>query len=331
VVTGDRILVLSEPGSLVCLSRGSGKVLWKAEVGADLPEEVKGRIRELPGQKERSRATPVTDGKTVFVALGTGVVAAYTIEGKRSWVVYVDPAPLSYGPSASPVLAGTMLLVDSTRLLALDVETGKTLWKAAGAEPHYGTPVLLTLEGTPLAVTPKGAVVRLSDGSVLARDLAAGLGGDQAPTPVVAGDTVYFAYHRCTAVKLGFKDGNIKAVKLWEEELPGDIIASPVVRDGLLFVVTSGSGDYRVLDITSGKSLLEKELDLGPSFFPSLALAGSLLYLGNDKGDMLVLEPSREFKTVGRNELPEGSGASPVFDGPNVFLRGGETLYCVGP
>jgi len=331
VIAGERVLVLSEPGTLYCLGRAKGDLLWKTELAAGLPDEVKGRLLERPNLKEKARATPVTDGKRAWVALGNGLVACHSLAGDRLWAVYVDPPPLSYGPSASPVLAGKVLLVDSTRLLGLEAETGKLLWKAAAAEPHYGTPALLTLDGVLLAVTAKGAVVRVSDGVVLARDVAEGLGGDQSPTPVLDGDTVFFAYRRCTAVKLSFKEGKLRAGKLWEQELPGDVISSPVLKDGMLFVLAQGGGDYRVLDAKTGAALLEKEIDLEPAFYPSFALAGKLLYVGNDKGDMRVLEPSREFKVVGRGELPEGSGASPVFEGTNAFLRGGEVLYCVGP
>ncbi len=332
VIAGDRVLLLAEPGTLWCLDRAKGNVIWKAAVGDDLPEELKSKVRGLPpGLKERARATPVTDGEHVWVSLTTGVVACYTMKGARAWAIYVDPAPLSYGPSASLVLSGGMLLVDSTRLQAHEASTGKPLWKAAAAEPHYGTPALLTLGGTPMAVTAKGAVVRLSDGAVLARDVAEGLGGDQSPTPLVDGDAAYFAYHRCTAVRLSLKEGKVRAEKLWEQELPADVISSPVLKDGMLFVMSSGTTDFRVLDSKTGKALVEKEMDLGPNFYPSLALAGGFLFLGNDKGDMVVLEPGRAYKELRRNELPNGSGASPVFHGPHALLRGGEYLYCVGP
>ena len=332
VIAGDTVLVLAEPGVLWCLGREKGNVIWSAAVGGDLPDVVKKYVRDLPGLKEKARATPVTDGRFVYVSLTNGVVACYTLQkGSRPWVMYVDPAPLSYGPGASPVLAGKILLVDSTRLQGHEAESGKPLWRAVSAEPHYGTQALLTLDGTLLAVTAKGSVVRVSDGAILARDIAEGLGGDQAPTPVFDGDVVFFAYRRCTAVKLSMKEGKVASLKLWEQELPGEVIASPVVKDGMLFVIPQATASYRVLDAKTGATLLEKDLKLEPNFYPSLSLAGKYLFLGNTRGDTLVLEPSREFKRVRQNEMPDGSGASPIFHGPNAFLRDGEFLYCVGP
>ena len=48
------------------------------------------------------------------------------------------------------------------------------------------------------------------------------------------------------------------------------------------------------------------------NIYPSLALAGEHLLLGNDAGDMLVLKPGREYRQVSESYLDEGSGACPV-------------------
>ncbi len=323
VISGDRVLVTSEPGLIRCLGRTDGKLLWTVDFQADGLGPT--------GTKERARPTPVTDGKDVYASFCNGVVACCSLEGKRKWLTTVQPPRLSYGPSASPVLVGDKLLVDSTRLTALDAATGKEVWKAAEGESHYGTPAVLSLGGTLLAVSAKGTVIRISDGAVLGKDIAPGLGGDQAPTPVSQDGVVYFAYRRCSAVRLAFADGRIRPEKLWEKDLPGDVISSPILWDGMLFVATSGPPTYCVLNAATGEVLLQKDLDLDPNLYPSLALAGKHLFLGNDKGDMLVLEPGRAYKEIRHNDLPDGSGASPAFAGPHLFLRGGELLYCIGP
>jgi hypothetical protein len=112
--------------------------------------------------------------------------------------------------------------------------------------------------------------------------------------------------------------------------LPGDVVASPILHDGLLFVVPSDVPEYCVLDQRTGEIVLKKDLEVATSFTPSLALAGGHLFLSNDKGETLILEPSRKFTKLRHNELPEGSCASPVFSGSSIFLRGGEGLYRIG-
>jgi hypothetical protein len=47
-------------------------------------------------------------------------------------------------------------------------------------------------------------------------------------------------------------------------------------------------------------------------------------------GDVVVLEATREAKVVAKNRIQEGSGASPVFSGRDLFLRDGERLLCIG-
>jgi outer membrane protein assembly factor BamB len=321
VVSGDRVIVTADPGKVWCLQRSDGKVLWSADLTGG---------PEIRGTKERARPTPVADGRSVFVALSNGVVASYSLEGKLLWRSAVEPAALTYGPSSSPILAGGKLLIDAARLTALDAASGQEIWKAAEGEAHYGSPAIASIGGTLMAVTAKGTVVRVSDGAVLAKAVAAGLGGDQSPTPLVEGPVVYFAYKKCSAVKLSLDGGKLTAETLWEQDLPGDIIASPILTEGMLFVVPSGSPDYRVLNAATGAVLLEKSLEIDPNIYPSLALAGKHLFLGNEKGTMLVLEPGVLYKEIRRNELPDGSGASPVFSGSHLFLRGGEILYCVG-
>src|SRR5262249_54475102 len=154
----------------------------------------------------------------------------YSLDGARRWVTRVPTPVLAYGPSASPVLIGDKLLVDSTQLTALEASTGKELWKADWSDPHYGTPAILSLGCTPVAVTAKGAVIRVSDGAVLARNIVSGAGGDQSPSPIVKDDVVYFTYRLCSAVKLSMSGGEVRAEKLWERELPGDVISSPVLE-----------------------------------------------------------------------------------------------------
>jgi outer membrane protein assembly factor BamB len=142
---------------------------------------------------------------------------------------------------------------------------------------------------------------------------------------------VYFAYKRCSALTLGLKDGKIVAEKLWEQELPGDVISSPLLAGGILFVATAGPVELLALNARTGEVLLEKELDLATNLYPSLALAGGRLYLSNDQGETLVLEPGHVYKELRHNRMLQGSGASPAFAGPHLFLRCGETLTCIGP
>ena len=91
-----------------------------------------------------------------------------------------------------------------------------------------------------------------------------------------------------------------------------------------------------VIDAASGKTILAKTLALppagrtdGPNVYPSLCLAGKRLFLGNDAGETVLLEPDDRGTVAETNSLPHGSGGTPTFSGTRMYVRGGATLYCI--
>ena len=128
----------------------------------------------------------------------------------------------------------------------------------------------------------------------------------------------------------------MEAKRLWAGEIEGETFSSPVLLDARLHTI-NGKGVYRVLDAGTGRVLLEKqtELDLigdtSANLYPSVTLAGKYLFIANDGGVTLLLEPGVEYKEVRRNRLDSGAGSSPVFWGKHLFLRGERRLFCIGP
>jgi outer membrane protein assembly factor BamB len=341
VVSGDRVFVTVEPENLLCIEKMTGKTLWTKESGyAALPAGTKVPEKKPPTSPGcgYSTPTPVTDGKLVYASHGTGIVAAYDFEGKPQWIKVIDQPPESpYGRSASPVLAGGKLLVSIGGLSALDPKTGDILWQTLAARPQFGTPIVVKVGDTDVIFTPGGDAVRLSDGKVLARKLATA----KYASPVAADGVVYYAGPPAIALKLPAKaDEPFKPEKLWEnEDLEGEYFASPILHGGLLYCA-GNSGVLAALDARTGKVAWQKEIEIGSqsgkpgveaaNVYPSLALAGKYLLLGNDIGQTLILEPGKEYKEVARGLLGKGSAACPAPDGNLLFLRGALKLYCIG-
>ena len=66
-------------------------------------------------------------------------------------------------------------------------------------------------------------------------------------------------------------------------------------------------------------------------FYPSITFAGKNLYVGGDKGTILVVEPnSSEYKELGRINVGQQFRASPIFDGKRIYIRGYRSLLCFG-
>jgi outer membrane protein assembly factor BamB len=341
VVAGGRVLLTVEPDRLVAVDRQSGQVQWTSDHSpASLPADLK-----VPEQRPRTApgcgySTPsaVTDGQAVYVSFGTAVVACYDLAGSRRWIRYLDlPLVTEYGRSASPVLADGKLLVSVGGLVAFDAQTGETRWQNLKARPTYGTPAVARIGDQPVAITPAGDVVRLGDGVLLAR----GLAKTTYTSPVVHAGVVYFADSPAVAVRLPDQAGDtVVCQRLWEnDDLEGEFFASPVYHDGRLYCV-SNEGTLYVLDTVTGKLIFQHELDIRSAsgkagsepanLYPSVTLAGAQLLVGNDVGEALILAPGGEYRELGRNFLERGSGASPVPDGDRLFVRGGDTLYCLG-
>jgi outer membrane protein assembly factor BamB len=356
VVCGDKVFVTSEKSTITCLNRADGKEVWKKAIDADFApgnfkDKLKSNIENAPSAG-LATPTPVCDGEAVYAVFGTGAICCFELNGVRRWFDFIDPVGLNYGQSASPVLADGKLIVYLDGLSALDSKTGKILWEQKEIEKAYGTPAVMTLGQTKVVVTPTGAVVRLSDGKVLAKDIAENLGGDEfSISPIVQDDIAYYIDRSASAVKLELQGDTVKPKLLWNVDLEESAFGSPCLYNGLIFACGK-TAHYSVLDAATGKRVMidpkEKKvaedfiLELAPAggqaqemananVYPSVAIAGKNIYVSNDQGQTFVLEAGKDYKEVKRNQLPEGSGGCLFFDGPELFIRGGDYLYCVGP
>jgi outer membrane protein assembly factor BamB len=334
VVTDKLVLVTSEPDLLLCLDRAAGKELWRAKVTpADL-SDAQARAAALEYKAKdtgMAAATPVTDGKSVYVVFANGIVRALDLGGKAKWTAFIDAKQnTAYGRSASPILTAGRLVVHMTNLYAFDPATGKQLWENTEARCAYGTPLGLRLGGADLVVTPAGDVFRADDG----KNVNSQIGNSSNSSPVTQDGMIYFGEKDVRAIRLGaeFKDESV-----WNSEIAGEVFGSPLLHDGLMFTAT-GKGELFAFD-TRKKGAAEPVIDARALFgepgaepvaYSSLTLAGKFLFLASNQGEVVVLEATREAKPVGKNRLKDGSGSAPVFSGKDMFLRDGDSLYCIG-
>jgi outer membrane protein assembly factor BamB len=356
IVVGGKVFVTAEKSSLVCLDRATGKQLWsKTLTEADAPAELKAKVKEgLDGQAQAGMATPTptSDGEGVYVVFGSGVIARFDLNGERKWFRHIEPVGLGYGQSSSPLLADGKLVVYLDGMAALDTQTGKTVWENKEIDKAYGSPVLMTLGNTKVVITPMGMVVGLADGKILAKEIAPDLGGDEfSISPIVHDDVVYYINRSSTAAKLTLQGTTVTAKTLWSSDLEESAFGSPAFYNGLIYFCGK-TAHYVVLDAKDGKHVMVNPkdgkvaddfvLEMAPAggqaqemananVYPSVTVAGKNVFLSNDQGQTFVLEATKEYKEVHRNQLPEGSGACLTFDGPDLFIRGGDFLYCVGP
>ena len=121
--------------------------------------------------------------------------------------------------------------------------------------------------------------------------------------------------------------GNVTNTKIvWRTNKGVAYVPSPIVA-GDYFLIVSDSGVAHCFEAASGKLLWQERLG---EHHASLVSAAGLVYFLNDEGVMNVVRPGPVFERVARNELHEKTFASPAVSQGRIFLRGDNTLFCVG-
>jgi len=277
-----------------------------------------------------SAATPVTDGKNIWVVYGNGLTACYDLDGNRQWLRLIEHSNASFAHSGSPVLAGGNLIVHYTDLVGLDPKTGAESWRLKLATAH-GTSLVARIGDDDVLFTPKGALVRARDGKLLVEHV----GSCGANSPVLHDDVVYYVHSNATAVRVPASVEDLlkpkaKLPPLWKGKAGGGGygFCSPVVHDGLVYAADD-PGILTVLDAATGKLVYDERLGMKDSTYPSISVAGDKVFVSSENGTTVVLQAGREYKELARNKL-ETFRSSLVFEGKRVYVRTAKNLYCIG-
>ena len=126
----DRLLIT------YCIDKKTGAVKWNQSI---LPDA----IEPVHAVGSPAAATPVTDGKHVYVYFGSYGVICYDFDGNTIWEKNLPIPESRYGSCGSPVIVNNVLLVNRlNELLALDKETGETIY-TVNIKRSHATPVIL--------------------------------------------------------------------------------------------------------------------------------------------------------------------------------------------
>lgn len=272
-----------------------------------------------------SSPTPSSEGKRVYVLYGTGVAAAYDLDGKRRWIKFLEKPVNGWGHSASPLLADGKLILHIRNVFALDPATGNEIWKTPSPE-HWGSPILAHVGKTPVVVTAHGDILRASDGVRLAEKIF--------PltycTPLNIGNRLYFIENNGKCVELPPEIVSNRApVRLVWITTPKSerYYASPLYHDGLIYAVMQ-HGHLSVIDAETGQVIGEKKF-AGGTFYSSICSAGGNIFVSNESGTTTVFKPGKSLEEIAVNKL-ESFRTTPLFAGDRIFIRGLKNMYCIG-
>ena len=329
-VVGDRAYTMgntNDTDTVFAIDVATGKIVWKHSY----PCAEKVGIKDYDGPF----ATPTVANGVVYTLSRKGDVFALDARtGKVIWsrdiVKEDDVRPPGFGGLAgSPLVLGDRLILNgSPGGMALDLETGKTLWKSGKGPGGHATPVPLQIgKRTHLAIhSPRLlTIVDAADGKeVWATERRQPIGVN-APDPVVDGTNVFVTAGRAFGGALFDVTG--ATTPLWEQVGLSSHWHTSVLLGGFLYGPdgnnSEGAGrsptSLRCLDWKTGE-IKWTEPKLG--FNGLIAVGGKLLVL-TEAGDLVLAEASpQRYTELGSTHVIEGRAfTAPSFANGRVFVR----------
>ncbi|HEX4997136.1 MAG TPA: PQQ-binding-like beta-propeller repeat protein [Terriglobia bacterium] len=325
---------------ILAINRKDGSIAWERTAREEVPHE---GAHQDNGTWASSSA--ITDGERVFAYFESHGLFAYDMNGRLLWEKDLGDKRMrnQFGEGSTPALYGNRIVIvwdhqGQSFIVALDKRTGEEIWRVDRPEiDTWATPLIVDVAGRPQVIVPAMRRLRsydLEDGRVVWE--SAGLTMNPIPSPVAA-DGMVFATS-------GYQGSNLKAIRLAEAK--GDItgtpaivwtldrdtpyVPSPLLYDGILYILKSNSGILSAFDAKTGKPHYQlQRLEGVPNVFASPVGARDRSYFPGREGTTLVIRNSPAFEILAKNILDDGFDASPALVDKEIYLRGYEYLYCI--
>jgi len=361
-VDKDRDMLLA-----MCLDRTNGKLLWQHDIAKEI-----GRDR----RSTYAAGSAVTDGKLVVFLYGNGDLVCYEVNGRRKWArnIQDDYGPFAflwtYGGSATLFDGRLYLQVlqrdvpvhgrglknkkNESYLLAVDPDTGKTLWRQI--RPSEARAESLEAFSTPIPFSFGGKEqLLIAGGDVLTgHDLETGkelwrwgtwnprrIGHWRlVPSPVAGGDVV---------LACGPKNAPVYAIRpsgsgvlddsaiAWDSrdvrEVTSDV-PTPAFFDGDFFVLSDLRRSLSRVEPRTGKVKWKIRTPGYSKYEASPLAADGKIYLINHSGDVAIINAANgnvlKVIDMGKSSGREVVRASISAAYGQLFIRTTRKLYCIG-
>ena len=322
---------------VLALDAKTGKILWQKAAWQGTPYDTRHKRGSF------ASPTPVTDGTLLYAYFGAEGLYVYDFKGELKWSWKSGGiASFGVGVGTSPVLYDKLVILqcdedngEKSFIVGLDKKTGKEAWRVARhVEVSWATPILVTSGGRHELVTAGNQAIIGYDPAT-GRELwrTKGLESNAVPSPVAGDGVVVLSAGYPAKIALAMRPGGSGDASdrvLWRYDKGTAYVPSPILVDGLLYLVTD-KGLVSCLDAKTGKVHYEGgRPPSGTSFMASpVAVAGHLLMSSMD-GDTIVLKAGTAHQVVRANSLGEPIAASPAVAGGRIYIRGEHHLFAIG-
>ena len=326
--------------NVVALDRRSGTIVWERTAREERPHEA---THQDNGTWASSSA--IVDGQRVYAWFESRGLFVYDMDGKLLWQKDLGDKQMrmQFGEGSTPVVHGNRVVIvwdhqGQSFVVALDAMSGEEIWRAAREEiDSWATPLVVEHNGRLQVVTngmnrlrsydlETGKIVWESQGTTM----------NAIPSPVAADGVVF--------VTSGFRGNNLKAIRLadasgdvtgskaiiWSLDRDTPYVPSPLLYDGILYLLKSNSGILSAFDAKSGKPHYQlQRLDGIPEVFSSPVGGNGRVYLTSRDGTTMVIRHGPAFEVLSKNRLDDGFDASPALVDGEIFMRGYRYLYAI--
>ena len=338
--------------SVLCYDYKSGKpLLNRILVTNDNPEPLSNNMNTY------ASCSPVLEGDRVYISFGSyGTFCLDAKSHETLWQRRDISCSHWRGPASSPVLWKNSIILtfdgtDQQFLMALEKETGKTIWRTDRSTEYdddrnglpansgdmrkgYSTPLIVTLKDRPVMVSNASKACWAYD-----PDTGEELWFVKYKTHSPSSRTIYSPEENCFFINTGLGKAEVWAIRA-DPEARGDISeshvvwkllkrtpkrSSPVLGNGFLFLANDGLGSC--VDPVTGDIYWTERM--GGDYSASLMTSNGVVYFFDEEGLCTVVKASNHFEKVSENRLDEGMMASPSIAGESLIIRTKTSLYRV--
>jgi outer membrane protein assembly factor BamB len=336
IVWGNDLFVTSAENKgvvryFICLNATTGQTKWTKKIAMSDSHK--------HNKSSWASSSPVTDGKLVYVAFADQedyLVNAYTFKGDLVWRRDVGEFDSQHGLGVSLMLHDNMLIVPSdqkgpSKIMALNKHTGKTVWSTLREfrKTSYSTPIivpdgkgksqLVCVSGSMgiTSLNPANGVMNWRSQGFPLRTVASPVYGEGLLI-ASCGQGGRYGVQQFAVKASGDLDENGQAKIVWERKKVIPYVPTPVVYKGHLYE-WSDEGIVGCVELQTGKNVWIERI--GGNYSGSPICIDGKLYCISERGEVVVVAASPEFKELGRTALDDPSHSTPTVANGRLYLR----------
>lgn len=321
-----------------CVDAQTGVGVWKQSYPTAYIDQF--------GYNNGPRSSPTIDGNRVFTFGAEGKLTSLDFKtGRIVWQRWINKeyavSQNFFGVGSAPVIEGNLILLNAggpngAGVIAVDKNTGTTVWKTSDEKASYSTPVVRTINNQRLAVF-------LMRGGMLTVEVASGRERYHYPfrsrnhfsvnaaSPVVVEDHVFLsATYNTGAVLLKLESRGLR--EIWKDRRAmQNHWSTSIYHEGYLYGLDGrheAGSNFRCIEFMTGKVRWTADRGLGRSAF--IMADGHFIALG-ERGHLALIEVNPDsYREKARAQiLSYPSWTPPILSHGLLYARDENRLICL--